>query len=320
MKRRDLLTGLGASLLGVNAFSQAWPARPLRMVLGYAPGGAADITAREINAVLGSLLGQPVTVDYKAGASGTIAGAEVARAAPDGYTLGLLDNAPLAIVPALRSTGYDPLASFTPIGIVSRLPQVLVASPSLGASNLRELIELMKQRPGKLNFGSGGAGSVSHLAAELLKQRTGTFAVHVPYRGGGPAITALMAGDVQFAFLTASATAPFIANGRLKALGVSSLTRLASMPQLPTLSESGLPGFEVPGWFALVGPAGLPEPVASRLRDALGQALATPALASRLEGLGQLAATDRPDARRVIEAELGTWKKLFADRSIVIDG
>lgn len=324
MKRRDLLSGLGAAfatvLPGVNAQAQAWPAKPIRMVLGYTPGGAADITSREITATLGPLLGQQVVVDYKAGASGTIAAAEVARAAPDGYTLGLLDNAPLTIVPALRNTGYDPVNAFTPIALVTRLPQVLVASPALGANSLRELIDLMKQRPGKLNFGSGGAGGVGHLAAELMKQRTGTFAVHVPYRGGGPAITALMAGDVQFAFLTASATAPFIASGKLKALGVSSLTRLASMPQLPTLAESGLPGFEVPGWFALVGPAGLPEPVAARLREAVAQALATPALASRLEALGQLAATDRPDTRRTIATELATWKKLFADRSIVIDG
>lgn len=319
MKRRDLMAGLGASLVGVTAAASSWPSKPIRMLLGYTPGGAADITAREINAVLGPLLGQPLVVDYKAGASGTIAAAEVLRSAPDGHTLALLDNAPLTIVPALRNTGYDPMTSFSPIAMVTRLPQVLVATPALGVNSLRELLTLLKQRPGQLNFGSGGAGGVGHLAAELLKQQSGTFAVHVPYRGGGPTITALMADDVQFAFLTASATAPFIASGKLKALGVASLNRLASMPMVPTVAESGLPGFDVPGWFALMGPANMPEAMVLRLREALAQALATPALVNRLELLGQLPVTDRADPRQTIAREWATWKKLFSERKITVD-
>lgn len=319
MKRRELIAGLGATLVGMSAHAQSWPVKPIRMLLGYTPGGAADITAREMNAVLGPLLGQPLVVDYKAGASGTIAASEVARSAPDGYTLGLLDNAPLTIVPALRNTGYDPISAFTPIALVTRLPQVLVVSPSLGVNTLRELVALLKQRPGQLNFGSGGAGGVGHLAAELLKQLTGTFAVHVPYRGGGPTMAALMAGDVQFAFLTASATAPLIASGKLKALGVTSLSRVASMPTVPTVAESGLPGFDVPGWFALVGPANMQESVVARVRDALSRALAHPALVNRLEALGQVPVTDHADLRHTISSELATWKKLFSARTISID-
>lgn len=319
MKRRDLLAGAGAAVLGSAVHAQSWPARPIRLLLGYPPGGATDVTARELSTALAGLLGQPVVVDYKAGASGTIAAAEVARAAADGYTLGLLDNAPLTIVPAMRNAGYDPVAGFTQIAMVTNVPQVLVAAPSLGVGGVRDLVALMKRQPGKLNFGSGGAGSVSHLCAELFKQRTGTFAVHVPFRGAGPAITALMAGDVQFAFLTASATAPFIAAGKLKGLGVSSLEHLASLPGVPTVAESGLPGFNAPGWFALVGPAGMPEPAALALRRALADALARPALLARLEALGQTPVAAVTDARATIAAELATWKQLFAQRRIVVD-
>jgi tripartite-type tricarboxylate transporter receptor subunit TctC len=278
-----------------------------------------DVTARELGAVLGKILGQPLVVDYTAGARGTIAAAEVARAAPDGYTLGLLDNAPLTIVPAMRNTGYDPLAGFTHIGMVTQLPQVLVASTSAGVSSTKELIDAMRRQPGKLNYGSGGSGSVGHLAAELFKLRTNTFAVHVPFRGGAPAITALLAGDVQFAFLTASATGPMIASGKLKALGVSSLARLPSLPNVPTIAESGVPKFEAPGWFALVGPPGLPDAVLAPLRKAVAELLATPALSTRLEALGQTPAPVQLDVRAALGAELATWKKLFSERKIVVD-
>jgi len=312
--------GAALALLGRPALAQAWPAKPLRLLLGYTPGGAADVTAREVATPLGKTLGQPLVIDYKPGASGTIAGAEIARAAPDGYTLGLLDNAPLTIVPAMRNAGYDPLAAFTPIAMVSQLPQLLVAPPSAGVNSVRELIDAMRRQPGRLSYASGGSGSVGHLAAELFKSRTGTFAVHVPYRGGAPAITALLAGDVQFAFLTPSATAPFIASGRLKALGVSSLTRVGSLPNVPTIAESGVPDFDAPGWFALLGPAGMPEPVVAALRKAVAETLATPAMATRLEALGQTVAPARAEVRQTIAAELATWKKLIAERKIVVDG
>lgn len=310
----------GALALGLPARAQAWPARPLRVVLGYTPGGSADTTARELTVPLTAALGQPLVVDYKAGASGAIAGAEVARAAPDGYTLGLLDNAPLTIVPTLRNAGYDPLSSFTPIIMVSHVPQVLVASASAGVGSLRELIEAMRKSPGRFSYASGGAGSVGHLTTELFKSRTGTYALHVPYRGGAPAINALLAGEVQFAFLTPTATQGFIQAGKLKALGVSSRTRLASLPGVPTIAESAIPGFEAPGWFALVGPAGLPEPIVSTLRRSVAQVLATPAVVGRLEALGQTLPPAGQDVRGVISAELATWKQLVAERKLVIEG
>lgn len=314
------MAGLAAVLAGSAVHAQSWPAKPLRVLLGYTPGGAADVTAREITTQLGKLLGQPMVVDYKAGASGTIAAAELARSAPDGYTLGLFDNAPLTIVPALRNVGYDPLTSMTPIAMVSQLPQMLVASPSAGVSTTRELIDTLRKAPGRMNYASGGSGSVGHLAAELFKSRTGTFAVHVPYRGGAPAITALLAGDVQFAFLTASATAPFIASGRLKALGVSSLSRIPSQSNVPTISESGVPGFNAPGWFALMAPAGMPDPIVAALRKSVSELLASPSLATRLEALGQTVAPGGTDVRAVIATELATWKKLIDEKKIVVEG
>ncbi|MDP9968678.1 tripartite-type tricarboxylate transporter receptor subunit TctC [Variovorax beijingensis] len=322
-RRRALGAGLGGAalaLLGTRAQAAAWPARPLRVLLGYTPGGAADVTAREVLTPLGRLLGQPIVIDYKPGASGAIGAAEVMRAAPDGYTLGLLDNAPLTIVPALRRAGYDPLASFAPVAMVSQMPQVLVAPRSAGVATVQELLALMRRTPGKLSYASGGSGSVGHLVAELFKSRTGTFAVHVPYRGGAPAVTALLAGDVQFAFLTASATGPFIDSGKLKALGVSSLTRMPSLPHAPTIAESGVPGFDAPGWFALMGPAGLPEPVAATIRKALADVLAAPGVAGRLEALGQTVAPAGADVRRTIATEGATWKKLIDERKIAIEG
>ncbi|VTU19611.1 Bug family tripartite tricarboxylate transporter substrate binding protein [Variovorax sp. RA8] len=323
-RRRSALAGgaaaLALAMLGGRAQAQAWPSKPVRLLLGYTPGGSADITARELAVPLGKLLGQPLVVDYKPGASGTIAAAEVARSAPDGYTLGLLDNAPLTIVPALRNPGYDPVSAFTPIAMATQLPQVLVVPAATGIRSTRELIEAMRKEPGKLSYASGGTGSVGHLAGELLKLRTGTFAVHVPYRGGAPAITALAAGDVQFAFLTYTATSSFIASGRLRAIGVSSLQRLPAMPDVPTIVEGGVPNFDAPGWFALMGPAGMPPEVTATLRKAVAEVLATPAVVTRMEALGQSVVTGKAEAARTIANELAMWKQLVAQRKIVIDG
>lgn len=317
--RRSLIAALALAGTAPLARAQAWPSRPVKLLLGYSPGGGADITARELSQPLTRLLGQAVVVDYKAGASGTLAAGEVARAVPDGYTLGLLDNAPLAIVPALRNAGYDPLRAFTPIVTVAQLPQVLVAHPDVPASRSRELIALMRQRPGRLNFASGGSGSVSHLAAELYKARSDTFAVHVPYRGGAPAITSLVAGETQFAFLTYTATAPFIKAGQLKALGVSSTSRMPQMPNVPTIAEDGLPGYEAVGWFVLAGPAGLPPAVVQTLQKAAIEALGVPAIQQRFEVMGQTVAAGRVDPGQAIATELAAWRKLVSERKLVIE-
>ena len=321
-RRRSLMAGAAGAMLATiapRALAQAWPNKPIRLLLGYSPGGSSDITARELAQPLSRLLGQQVVVDYKAGASGTLAAAEVARAAPDGYTLGLLDNAPLAIVPALRNPGYDPQKSFTPIVTVAQLPQVLVANPNLPAARSRDLIALMRKQPGKLNVASGGSGSVGHLAAELYKARSETFALHVPYRGGAPAITSLIAGETQFAFLTYTATAPFIKSGQLKALGVSSASRLPQLPNVPTIAEDGLPGYEAVGWFVLAGPAGLPPAIIQAVQKAVVEVLAAPAVVQRFDALGQTVAAGKVDPTQAIAAELATWRKLVAERKLTIE-
>ena len=325
LRRTLLRAGAGLALSPLSSFlahaaSEAWPTAPLRLVVGYPPGGGSDVMAREIGVPLARLLGQPVVVDNKPGASSALAAADVARAAPNGYSLGLLDNAPLTIVPSLRNPGYDPLTGFTPIAMVSQAPQVLIAAPSLPAHNARELIDLLQKQPGKLNYGSGGSGSVSHLAAELLKMRSQTYAVHVPYRGGAPMVTALMSGEVQFGFLTYTGIAGFIRSGHIRALGVTSTTRLASLPDVPTIAESALPGFEAPGWYALMGPAGLPPAIVSQLQRALREAMASPAVTARMASLGQAIATGQVDVHQTIAAELKQWKQLISDRKIVVEG
>lgn len=327
--RRTLVQGgLGLALSPLSAtFSsnaraaeESWPTSPVRLVVGYPAGGGSDVMAREIGVPLARLLGQPIVVDNKPGASSALAAAYVAHSAPNGYTLGLLDNAPLTIVPSLRNPGYDPLTDFTPIAMVSQAPQVLIAAPSLPVSNARELIELLKKQPGKLNYGSGGSGSVSHLAAELFKARSGTYAVHVPYRGGAPMVTALMANEVQFGFLTYTGTAGFIKSGQIKALAVTSTTRLANLPNVPTIAESAIPGFEAPGWYALTGPAGLPPAVVATMQKALSEALGTPAVTSRMESLGQTIVVGKVDPTRAIATEFKQWKQLISERKIVIEG
>ena len=323
-RRRPLVAGAVAaivlSLSGMPALAQEWPTKPIRLVLGYAPGGGADITARLMQPSLEKLLKQPIVIDYKSGAGGALAAAEVARAAPDGYTLGLVDNGVMTIIPAVRQPGYDPVTSFTPISMVSLLPHVLVASPSLTAKNSRELIEMMKSTPGKLNFGSGGPASMSHFFAELYKAQSKTSAVHVPFRGGSPAIAAVTAGDVQFAFLTYAASSGFIKGGQVKALGVSSSSRLRSLPNVPTIAEQGLAGYDAVGWFAIVGPAKLPPRVVATLEKAIVETLTTPAVVSRLEEVGSLPAVDQKvTLSKRIADELVVWRKLITEQKIAVE-
>lgn len=322
--RRRVLAGGAAAcagLLGRSAFAQAgWPSKPIRLVIGYAPGGGADITARELTAPISKLLGQAVVVDYKAGAGGTLAAQEVARAAPDGYTLGLLDNAPMTIAPALRSPGYDPVGGFTPIALVSQLPQVLVAHPSVPAGRSRELIEAMKRSPGRLNFGSGGNGSVSHLAAELYKARSDTFAVHVPYRGGAPAITDVIGGQVDYMIDVMPNTAPQVKGGKLQALAVSTAKRVPGFDNVPTIAESGVAGFEVGAWDAIFAPKGTPAEVVDKVNAAIRKVLADTEMQNQLAARGAMPAPTTPaELRSFVSAEVDRWGKAVKQAGATID-
>lgn len=322
-RRRTLVAGASAgvamSLASLRARAQDWPTKPIRLVIGYAAGGGADATARLFTPQLGQLLGQPVVVENKSGASGTLATAEVSRSAPDGYTLTLVDNAPLTIVPVIRAPGYDPLTGFTPILMVVENANVLVTSSDFAANNVRELIEILRKTPGRLNYASGGAGSLSHLAAELFKVQSKTFAVHVPYRGAAPAIADLIGGQVQFAFLSVPAVSSFVSSKRLKALGVTTASRHPLLPNVPTIAEQGLPRYEVRAWLALMGPPEMPPQVVAAIRKSLGETLAMQAVVSRLEGLGHTISAGKVDVGQRIADELAVWRKLIAEQKIVFD-
>ena len=277
MQRRDLLCGMAASgLLATGAAAQDWPSRPIRVVVGFAPGGAADAVGRRLQAPLQSAFGQPVAVENRTGASGAIAAVEVARAAPDGHTMGVVVST-LASLPAIRAgTQFDPLRDFTPVVLVGQLPLVLVAHPSLPATNLAELIALARREPGRLNYASPGAGLAHHFAGEMLKLRAGVEIAHVPYRGAAPALTDVVGGQVQLTFAAPPAVAGFIQGGQVRPIAITSSVRSSVMPDIPTVAESGLEGFDVTEWYGVVGPANLPEPIVRRLNATINASLETP--------------------------------------------
>jgi tripartite-type tricarboxylate transporter receptor subunit TctC len=282
MQRRDLLAHLaalgGASLLaspGVRAQGK-YPQRPITLVVPTAPGGSTDFTARLLVEPLSRALGQPVVVENKPGASGNIGNAQVARAKADGYTLLVSYSGYHVGNPHLfKQSGWDPIKDFTPVAMLTRAPQVIAISPKVPANNLTELIAYARANPGRLNYASSGNGSIQHIAGELFKQRTGTFITHIPYRGSGPAVQDLMAGQVDIFITTPAGVVSQIQGGKLRGVAVTSAQRLGSLPAVATAAEQGLKGFELDSWFALYGPAGLPADVVALLNTEIGKILAS---------------------------------------------
>jgi tripartite-type tricarboxylate transporter receptor subunit TctC len=263
-----------------------YPNRPIRLVVGYPPGGPVDITARELAKVLSESLGQQVVVDNRAGATGIVGNEFVAKAAPDGYTL-LLAASPMVIHETLYAKlPYDTLRDFTLIGTIGSAPLLLVTPPGSPAGNVQELIALAKSKPGELSYASPGTGSVNHLAGESLKTTSGIDVVHVPYKGAAPAETDVMGGRVAFMFDTIPSALPKVRAGQMRALAVTSAKRTPIAPDIPTVAESGLPGFDAITWYGVMGPANLPADVAARLNTELNTALDSPAFRERLGSLG----------------------------------
>ncbi|MBP7567223.1 MAG: tripartite tricarboxylate transporter substrate binding protein [Burkholderiaceae bacterium] len=290
LHRRALARTLLAAALSSTALlaqAQAWPTKPVTLTVGFAAGGSADILARAISQKLSGVLGQPVVVDNKPGAGGTIAAAGVASAAPDGHTL-LLVTSGHAGSGALYSTlRYDPIKSFAPVIKLAATPVVVVAPVAQPWRSLSELLDAARKAPGTLNYAAGGGGATTTaLAAEFLKKDTGTDMVQVPYRGSGPALTALLSGEVQVGFEIPSSALPHIQSGKLRALAVTGRTRSAALPDVPTVVEQGIRDFEVIGWFGVLAPAGTPAAVVERLNRELNAALQQPELRERLSGLG----------------------------------
>jgi tripartite-type tricarboxylate transporter receptor subunit TctC len=311
--RRSLLKALAALAAGPVATlvpaATAWPARPLRLVVPFPPGGSTDILGREIAHKLQDALGQPVVVENKPGAGGSIGSAEAARAAGDGYTLLMGHIGTLAVNPSLYpKLPYDPRTSFAPVALMARVPNVLVVNPQVPARDVAELVALAKARPGALRYASGGNGSAAHLAMEYFKLSAGLDIVHVPYRGTAPAVTDVMGGQVEMTMTGVPAVLQHVKAGKLRAIGVSSRTQVSSLPDVPPIAAT-LPGFEAIQWYGIVAPAGTPPDVVTRLNAEINRALATPELRARLEAEGAEGAPDTPTAfGHLIASEIARWK------------
>jgi tripartite-type tricarboxylate transporter receptor subunit TctC len=290
-------------------------AQNVRFVVGFTPGGSSDILARALGAKLAETLGQAVIVENRPGAGGNLAAEVVAKSAPDGNTWLLGNNAILATNQALYSRlGYDPLKDFAPVALVAIQPNILVVHPSLPARSVTELIAYARQHPGQLNYASTGVGVAAHLSGELFKTMAGVDLVHVPYKGAQPALTDVLAGQVQVMFATSSSVLPFIQAGRLRALAVTTAQRSPALPDLPTVSEAGVPGFESITWHGVVVPSATPAAVVERLNRAINAALAQRDLVERLNGLGAEVAGGSPqDFAAYIAREIPKWTKVVKD-------
>jgi tripartite-type tricarboxylate transporter receptor subunit TctC len=278
---------LAAAFVCASAVAAGFPEKVITLVVPYPPGGATDTVARVVAKGMGQRLGQTVVVDNKAGAGTVIGAGAVAQAAPDGYTLLISSNTTFTVNPALRAKlPYDAQKSFESIGLIGTSPLVLLANPSLPASNVKELVALAKAKPGKLAYGSFGSGTTSHLAGEMFKLVTGADILHVPYKGSAPAMTDLIGGQVQLTFDTNVAALPMLQAGKVKALAVTSARRSPSLPKVPTVAEAGYPEFEMVPWITIVAPRGLPGAVQKTLGKALADTLADAATRTDLEKAG----------------------------------
>jgi tripartite-type tricarboxylate transporter receptor subunit TctC len=308
-----LATGL--AVLGPGwAAAQSYPAKPVRIIVPFPAGGGTDLMARTMGDKIGAVLGQPFLVDNRSGAGGALGTELAAKAAPDGYTLLVNSSSALVIGPNLmQKSPYDPLRDLTPVILIGSAPNVLVVHPSVPAKSVKELIALTKRRPGELNYASNGAGTLSHLTGELFKLRAGIEMVHVPYKGGPPAVTDTMAGNVSLLFAAFPTLSAQIRSGRLRALAVTSAKRAAIAPELPTVAET-LPGFDSSQWWGMFGPAGMPPGVVSRLNAEMQKALALADVKKRLaadaaEPIGGSAA----DCAQFLRADFDKWRKVIND-------
>ncbi|GAB1579073.1 tripartite tricarboxylate transporter substrate binding protein [Bordetella petrii] len=307
--RRALIGALAAlPVLRVRA-AQPWPARPIRLVLPYAAGGPTDILARALAARLSASLGQPLVVENKTGASGNIACEAVARAEPDGYTL-LYHSSGLAISPALhRTLSYDPIRDFTPVARTAVIPLVMMATPALPAANIAAFVAYLRQHPGKLSYGTGGVGNITHLSVALFLHATQTRAVSVPYKGTAPAMMAMLGGQVQFMADAVSSALPYIRDGRARALVTTGAKRAAVLPNVPTLAETIMPGFEASTWHGVLAPAGTPQTVVQRLNATLRAAVAEPGIVRQFTQQGvELQASTPEQFGAYLRAEVERWR------------
>ncbi len=303
-----------ASFTAGASLGQDYPSKPVRIVVPFAPGGSTDVLARLVGQKLGERWGQPVLVENRAGAGGNIGADQIAKSAPDGYSL-LLGGVPHAISASLYpKLPYDLARDLTPIAEIASFPSAIVLHPSLPAHSVTELIALARARPGQLSFGSAGVGSPNHLALELFKTMAGVSMTHVPYKGSGQLIGDLLAGQVQLASMGTPVALPHVQSGKLRAIAVTGAARSSLLPEVPTVSEAGLPGFEVTSWYGVFGPAGLPAGVVAKLNSEIGRAVTGPEVRERLAALGAEPSVKSPDQfSRYVREEIAKWAKVVKD-------
>ncbi len=318
-----LLIGAGAVwALAPAVAADSYPSQPIKLIVPFPPGGPTDALARRLAQGLSKPLGQSVIVENKAGAGGNIGSDYVAHAKADGYTLLFGTSGPLAInISLYKNLRYDPRTSFTPVIRIGHLPNILVLNPKVPAKNLQELIAYAKQNPDKLTFASSGNGASSHLAGVLFNQMAGTHILHIPYKGTGPALNDLLGGQVTMSFTDILTALPHVKNGTLRAIGLASAARSAALPDLPTLSEEGLKGYDVSVFFGIVAPKGTPEPVVTKLNQAFVQAMSDPDVKSTLASQGIVEADDKtPHGLAVfIDKQVPKWADLIHSAHISLD-
>lgn len=320
---RKLLIALMSAAVLMPLFARAadgFPERPLRMIVPFPPGGSVDVVARIAGQKMTEIAGQSIVVDNRAGASGNIGTELAARAPADGYTI-MMTTIPLVVNPSLFSKiPYDVVRDFAPVSLIAAAPFVLAVHPSLPARSVKELVALARARPGQLNYASAGSGTNLHIAAELFKNLSGTNIVHVPYKGGGPALTALLGGEAQLSFLGVVAVVPHVKSGKMRALALTAAKRSAVLPDLPTIAEAGVPGYEFASWYGVLAPAGTPAPRITKLHDILVKSLRSPDLAGRMaaEGADIIAGSPQQFAA-YLKTELAKWAKVVKDSGLRVE-
>ncbi len=319
-RRLQVLSGVIACALlvhGAAAVAQAFPTKPVRFLSGQPPGGATDLFARMVAQKLNESWKQPVIVEHRAGASGSIAADLTAKAAPDGHTLLFSTAGQIVMNPHLMKLSHDPVVDLAPVAFLVHTSMLLVAHPSVPARSAKDLVTIAKTQPGRLNFGSGGVGSTTHLAAELFQSLSGAKITHVPFKGAGPSVQGVIGGEIDFTFGSVPATLHHAKSGRLRALGISTAKRSQVAPELPTIAESGVPGYEMTSWYGFFGPAAMPKPIIERMHADIGRIAAEPEFQERL--LREGAETDPMTLERFaqfIRSQSARWAKVIRASNI----
>lgn len=297
-------------LWATAAVAQGYPSKPIKMIVPYPPGGPTDVQARVVAQKLGDTIGQPVVIENRGGAGGMLGSNIVAKAAPDGYTLLMGASGPQALGPLMaKEPPYDPVRDFTPLSLVSYSPLLLVVNPKVPARSVKELISLAKSKPGGLNYGSFGNGTMAHLAGELFKTMADVKITHVPYKGSAPAMAALLGGEIDFMFDTVITALPHVQGGKLAGLAVTKSSRSSAIPDSPTVAEAALPGFEAVSWIGLMGPAGLPAEIVDRLSSAMVSTMADTTVRERLQAAGaEPVGSDAATFAKQMKSELARWE------------